>query len=72
MPGVDYVDFQVPPLEPRWYGVIRLAGGGATHRLPLYWTGQDWQAYPTFPWFRSSRRFQTADQAREWLNALPD
>jgi hypothetical protein len=70
-PGVDYVEFQEQPPEPGWYGVIHLAGGSTTRGVPLYWTGRDWKAYPTFPWFRSVRRFETADEAQRWLDALP-
>ena len=68
----DLVDFQVAPAESGWYGVICLAGAGKTRRLPLYWTGGDWQEYPTFPWFRSAKRFETAAEAQTWLEGLPE
>jgi hypothetical protein len=32
-------------------GVVCLAGGAKVSKLTLYWTGQEWQGYPIFPWF---------------------
>jgi hypothetical protein len=40
------VDFQVPPSEAGWYGMIRMASYGNARKVPVYWTGQEWRDHP--------------------------
>lgn len=61
-----FVDFQVPPSERGWYGVICDAGDGVS-TVAVYWTGRDWHDYPRLPWMRSREAFDTEEEAGAWL-----
>jgi hypothetical protein len=63
---IRVVDFQVPPAEHGWYGVICDAGSGIS-TVAVYWTGQDWLDYPRLPWLRSRVPFETEEEAQAWL-----
>jgi hypothetical protein len=61
-----FVDFQVPPSERGWYGVICDAGDGVS-TVAVYWTGRDWLDYPRLPWMRSRETFDAEEEAVTWL-----
>jgi hypothetical protein len=63
---IRLIDFQVPPAEPGWYGVICDAGNDVT-TVAVYWTGREWLDYPRLPWRRSGVPFDTEEEAEEWL-----
>jgi hypothetical protein len=68
----NFVDFVALPVAAGWYGVICLAGRGKTLRHAVYFDGFQWRKPPMFAWFRSTEHFETAHQARAWLDNLPD
>ena len=61
---IDRCDFQVPPDQPGWYGIISATGSSAA-----FWSGRDWVPYPVLARTRSMQVFSTEATALDWATS---
>jgi hypothetical protein len=61
---IRVVEFQVPPTEHGWYGVICDAGTDIS-TVAVYWTGREWLDYP------AHEHFVVPAPRREYRNRQP-
>jgi hypothetical protein len=63
----DRCDFEIPPSQPGWYGVLCSRDSWGVWAKAVYWTGSEWRDYPKLAYARSTRGFETEDAVRDWL-----